>query len=123
MARARENEIPIVEANVGVTLIISKGEIEIPASASQGNRDWQEKRFLAERQKEIPMRNKKRRDRVRKSTFDGLYLRSTGFPYWSNRDQRSSGQVSDRHGLGELDKARDVELSQESEAERGAISR
>ena len=61
LARARENGVPIVEANVGVTLIIDKGEIiavsrrtteilygkiSIPARPSSANRDVQEARFL-----------------------------------------------------------------------------
>jgi len=64
LARARENGVPIVEANVGVTLIISKGEIvarsrkietmvtatiAIPAAPSRSNRDLQESAFLKQR--------------------------------------------------------------------------
>ena len=71
LARARENGVPIVEANVGVTLIISKGEvvacerrvnavtvgtIEIPAAPSAANRDRQEERFLQWRAEEMPKR-------------------------------------------------------------------
>ena len=68
LARARENGVPIVEANVGVTLIISKGEIKkvcrdeeavtigtisIPAAPSPQNRDKQEAAFLKWREKEM----------------------------------------------------------------------
>lgn len=71
LARARENGVPIVEANVGLTLIISKGEIvarsarrtgvifgtiDIPAPPSPQNRDEQEHAFLRWRQKEMPKR-------------------------------------------------------------------
>ena len=73
LARGRENGVPIVEANVGVTLIISKGEIvqvsrkettitfgtvDIPAQASGINRDRQERSFLRWRQREMPVRYK-----------------------------------------------------------------
>lgn len=73
LARARENGVPIVEANVGVTLIISKGEvvavsrrktqvlhgtIEIPAAPSLANRDRHERSFLRWRRKEMPLRYK-----------------------------------------------------------------
>ncbi len=62
LARARENGVPIVEANVGVTLIVNKGEIvamsrkvnsithgtiSVPAPPSLQNRDRHERRFLA----------------------------------------------------------------------------
>ena len=71
LARARENGVPIVEANVGVTLIISKGEIvslsrkvnavtfgtiAIPAPPNQRNRDRQERRFLDQRRVDMPAR-------------------------------------------------------------------
>ena len=71
IARARENGVPIVEANVGVTMIVSKGEIvarsrrvtqilygtiEIPAAPSTRNRDTHERRFLSWRKKEMPIR-------------------------------------------------------------------
>ena len=71
LARARENGVPIVEANVGVTLIISKGEIKrvsrdedaitigtiaIPAAPSAGNRDIQEHAFLEWRVPEMQER-------------------------------------------------------------------
>ena len=69
--RARENGVPIVEANVGVMLIVSKGEIvavsrkvtgmvladiAIPAEPSESNRDLHEQQFLAWRAKEMPKR-------------------------------------------------------------------
>ena len=71
LARARENGVPIVEANVGVTLIISKGEvvacerrvdamtvgvIDVPAAPSTANRDRQEETFLRWRAEEMPNR-------------------------------------------------------------------
>ena len=71
LSRARENGVPIVEANVGVTLIISKGEIvavsrrestitfgtiEIPAAANPANRDRHERSFLRWRRQEMPRR-------------------------------------------------------------------
>ena len=80
LARARENGVPIVEANVGVTLIISRGEIvgvsrqmekvnfatiEIPAAASPANRDRHERSFLSWRRVEMPRRYKVR-EQVRK---------------------------------------------------------
>jgi len=78
IARARENGVPIVEANVGVTLIISKGEvvacsrkktaithalIEIPARPSTTNRNHQENRFLVVRNKEMRKRYRKTKER------------------------------------------------------------
>jgi len=78
LARARENGVPIVEANVGVTLIVNKGEvvalsrrmttithgtISVPAPPSLQNRDRHERRFLAWRSREMPVRY---RDRVRR---------------------------------------------------------
>ncbi len=71
LARARENGVPIVEANVGVTLIISRGEvvalsrkenqilfgtIGIPAAPSIANRDRHERSFLRWRKTEMPIR-------------------------------------------------------------------
>ncbi len=68
LARARENGVPIIEANVGVTMIVSKGEIikrsrkivdiiygtiEIPAALSETNRDCQEKAFLESRKEQM----------------------------------------------------------------------
>ena len=73
LARSRENGVPIIEANVGVSLIISKGmvvacnrrfegitfgEIDIPAEASIGNRDQQERLFLHWRSGEMARRYK-----------------------------------------------------------------
>jgi len=81
MKRARENGLPVVEANVGVTLIISKGEvvkvsrrtsaitigtIAIPATPCARNRDAQEKKFLAWRRVEMPKR-RRNKERWRKS--------------------------------------------------------
>ena len=81
LARARENGVPIIEANVGVTLIISKGEIvslsrrmetvnfasiDIPAAASPANRDRHEHSFLSWRKAEMPRRYKVRIERLRK---------------------------------------------------------
>ena len=75
LARARENGVPVVEANVGVTLIISKGEvvacerrvnavtvgaIEVPAAPSAANRDRQEEKFLQWRAEEMPNRYEQR---------------------------------------------------------------
>lgn len=71
LARARENGVPIVEANVGVTLIVSKGEvvacerkinavtvgaIDVPAAPGAANRDRQEQVFLRWRAAEMPHR-------------------------------------------------------------------
>ena len=82
LARARENGVPIVEANVGVTLIISRGEIvgvsrqmekvnfatiEIPAAASPANRDRHERSFLSWRRLEMPKRYKVREQGRKKS--------------------------------------------------------
>ena len=73
LARARENGVPIIEANVGVTMLVSKGEIvarsrkmdtilygtiEIPATAGSANRDAHERRFLSWRKTEMPRRFK-----------------------------------------------------------------
>ncbi len=78
LARARENGVPIVEANVGVTLIVNKGEIialsrkvtaithgtiSVPAPPSLKNRNRHERGFLAWRSREMPERY---RDRMRK---------------------------------------------------------
>ena len=71
MARARENGVPIVEANVGVAMVVSKGEIaalsrkrtgiifsaiDIPARPSMANRDRQEGLFVKWRRKEMGQR-------------------------------------------------------------------
>lgn len=78
LARSRENGVPIVEANVGVTLIVNKGEIvalsrkmtaithgtiSVPAPPSLKNRDRHERGFLAWRSREMPVRY---RDRMRR---------------------------------------------------------
>ncbi len=80
LARARENGVPIVEANVGVTLIISQGEIvalsrkqtaithatiAVPAAASTRNRDAHEKGFFAWRKKEMALRYANRMNKLR----------------------------------------------------------
>ena len=82
LSRARENGVPIVEANVGRTLIISQGEvvagskekteitfgtIAIPAAPSAANRDRQEKKFLSWRKREMPRRLKQNAQRLQKS--------------------------------------------------------
>jgi predicted amidohydrolase len=71
LARARENGVPIVEANVGVTMVVNKGEIvalsrkqtnilfatiDIAATPTPRNRDAHERSFLAWRKKEMPKR-------------------------------------------------------------------
>ena len=78
LARARENGVPIVEANVGVTMVVSKGEIvacsrkktvvtfasiEIPARPSKANRDRHERRFLTWRSKEMRKRYQQTREK------------------------------------------------------------
>ena len=83
LARARENGVPIVEANVGVTLIISKGEvvacerrvdamtvgaIEVPSAPSVANRDRQEETFLRWRAEEMPNRYQQGEARRRAGT-------------------------------------------------------
>jgi predicted amidohydrolase len=80
LARARENGVPIVEANVGVRLIISKGEIlaverrltgitygtiEVPAAVGSANRNVHEKEFLRWRQKEMKARYKRQMERIK----------------------------------------------------------
>ena len=79
LARAWENGVPVVEANVGRTLIISKGkivaqsrektkllfgEIEIPAAPSAINRDKHERHFLRWRRQEMPLRYRQRIDEM-----------------------------------------------------------
>lgn len=79
VARARENGVPIVEANVGVTMLVSKGEvvarerklnaitlgaIDIPAPATAVNREQQEARFLRWRKKEMPRRFREGMERI-----------------------------------------------------------
>jgi predicted amidohydrolase len=75
LAVARQNGIPVLEANVGVLLLVSKGQIvkrlkkdtgmivgtmAIPAAPSEANRNLQEKRFLAWRKSELPRRYRRR---------------------------------------------------------------
>ena len=81
LARGRENGIPVVEANVGVTLIVDQGEIiavdrreegityaEItippPVQASPEERDAQEQRFLEWREQEMKKRYQKTMKKV-----------------------------------------------------------
>ncbi|MDP6040935.1 MAG: carbon-nitrogen hydrolase family protein [Candidatus Latescibacteria bacterium] len=81
LARARENGVPIVEANVGVTMIISKGEIvarsrretgilygtiEIPLPPSNTNRDKHERSFLKWRRTEMKARYEEKMERLKK---------------------------------------------------------
>lgn len=71
LARARENGVPIIEANVGMNLVISKGEIvaykwgndqittatiEIPVSASQRAARLSEQKYLQDQQPEMEKR-------------------------------------------------------------------
>lgn len=80
LARAWENGVPIVEANVGVTLIISKGQIvalsrkqtaithgiiAVPAATCARNRDAHEKNFFAWRKKEMALRYANRMKKLR----------------------------------------------------------
>ncbi len=83
LARGTENNLPIIEANVGVTLVVSEnriaavdreregitfGEIRIPASGvrDMDERDAVEAEFLAWREKEMPVRLAARLDRIGK---------------------------------------------------------
>lgn len=76
LARGRENGIPVVEANVGVTLVVDEGEIIAvdreeegityaditvppPIAASPEKRDAQERRFLEWREEEMEKRYQK----------------------------------------------------------------
>lgn len=80
LSRARENGVPILEANVGVTLAISKGEIvavcrretavtfaeiAVPAGPSAQNRNAQERAFLSWRKVEMVVRYRRRMAQVR----------------------------------------------------------
>ena len=84
LARGRENGVPVIEANVGVTLIVDQGEIiavdrneegityaEItvppPVSASPKERDAQERRFLDWREHEMKQRYEKTMRKVRRA--------------------------------------------------------
>ena len=90
LARARENGVPIVEANVGVTMIVNKGEvvarsrrettvtfgsIEVPAPPSRENRDQHERGFLKWRKKEMRVRFQERMARVRGNQVKGRKVR------------------------------------------------
>jgi len=90
LSRARENGVPIVEANVGVTLIVDRGEIvtvdrseaniaygeiTIPAAvaADAVERDRLERRFLDWRKEEMARRLEKTRQKLsaKPATQDG----------------------------------------------------
>ena len=79
LARARENGVAILEANVGVTLAVSKGEIvalsrdktavtlaelEIPAPPSKANRERHEGAFLKWRKGEMRRRFLKLKEKI-----------------------------------------------------------
>ncbi len=79
LARARENGVPIVEANVGMNLIISKGEIcayqwgndqithavvEIPAAACEESARQAEEAYLAAQSPEMEKRYQRTLERV-----------------------------------------------------------
>jgi predicted amidohydrolase len=81
LARARENGVPLVEANVGVTMIVSKGEIvklsrdketitcgviDIPAVPLAKNRDEQENLFLRRRRTHMKKNYERRMRKVTK---------------------------------------------------------
>ena len=89
LSRARENGVPIVEANVGLTMVVSKGEIvalsrkmttithgtiSIPAYPSVQNRDRHEKHFLSWRDQEMPTRFKDHFLRKQEGQGDGVEL-------------------------------------------------
>ena len=102
LGRARENGVPILEANVGVTLAISKGEIvavsrkktelmfatiEIPAAAGVQRRNAQEKDFLKWRKQEMPLRYRRRIEQTGGKRAKGpLYHDSKGRPI--SKDQK-----------------------------------
>jgi len=83
LSRGKENGVPIVEANVGVTLVVDNGEIvavdrleegitfadiTIPAAAEakNGERDRVEERFLQWREQEMKVRLEKTIEKVRR---------------------------------------------------------
>ncbi len=83
LARARENGVPIVEANVGMNLIISKGEIcayqwgndqithgvvEIPAAPCEETARQAEQDYLAAQTPEMEKRYQRTRERVERLT-------------------------------------------------------
>ena len=102
LGRARENGVPILEANVGVTLAISKGEIvavsrkktelmfatiEIPAAAGAQRRNAQEKDFLKWRKQEMPLRYRRRMEQTGgKRAKEPLYHDAKGRPI--SKDQK-----------------------------------
>jgi predicted amidohydrolase len=84
LSRGRENGVPIVEANVGVTLIVDAGQItavdreeegitfgqiSIPATSEVQleQRDELESRFLMWREEEMPRRLAQRRSQLQQS--------------------------------------------------------
>ena len=87
LARARENGVPIVEANVGMNLIISKGEvvaykwgndqvstavIDIPAPSSPQTARQSEKEYIQQQGPEMGKRYQKTMERLRpKGQGDG----------------------------------------------------
>ena len=81
LARARENGVPIVEANVGMNLIVSKGEVvaykwgndqittavvDIPVPPSREMARSSEQEYLERQGPEMKKRYKKTREQVRK---------------------------------------------------------
>ena len=79
IARARENGVPVVEANVGVNLIVSKGEvaayawgndrisvadIEIPLPPSEANAQAVAQEFMGWREPEMQRRYERTMERV-----------------------------------------------------------
>ena len=88
LSRARENGVPVVEANVGVTLIVDGdqiaavdrleegatfGKITIPPAANPqpADRDRAEREFLEWRKEEMKRRYQRTQDRLRKQAADG----------------------------------------------------
>lgn len=84
LGRARENGVPVVEANVGVSLVIDEGHIAAVGRREEGitfgeitipprvvpqpdQRDALERRFLEQRRKEMAVRLERTRQRLRKS--------------------------------------------------------
>ena len=83
LSRGKENGVPIVEANVGVTLVIDGGkitavdrredgvtfgQITIPPSTATkpDERDRLERQFLKWREQEMPRRYRQRQERLRR---------------------------------------------------------
>jgi predicted amidohydrolase len=85
LARGRENGVPVVQANVGVNLIVSKGEvvaykwgvdqitsaeIEVPMPPSPAGARQAERTYLAERGPEMARRYRRMMARLAKATND-----------------------------------------------------